>query len=151
MFGFLRRLAAGSRIMKVRHMIGLETRTSKGRPPVDSTKRDAQDVELFAQHVKPLGGRLPRDIVSPEVWAQGYGRIIEWADALIASARRHCPGLPHIHFDFVFNESINAQAFKKEGRYFIALYTGTRYMLELVFFKMLSDARLFPFVPSAAP
>jgi len=149
-FGFLRRLAAGSRIMKVRHMIGLETRTSKGRPPVDSTKRDAQDVELFAQHVKPLGGRLPRDIVSPEVWAQGYGRIIEWADALIASARRHCPGLPHIHFDFVFNESINAQAFKKEGRYFVALYTGTRYMLELVFFKMLSDARLFPFVPSAA-
>ncbi len=108
-----------------------------------------QDAELFDRCMKDRGGRLSREIMSTDRWAKSYGVIISWAEGLIASARQNCPGLPHIYFDFVRNETVNAIAFKVEGRYFIAFHTGTRYMLELIFFRMLSDARLFDFIPSS--
>ena len=106
------------------------------------------DAELFDSVMKSRGGRLPRTIVSEERWKETYGVIIDWADNLIASAKSLVPGLPHIHFDIVQNESIGAAAFKAEGRYFIAFNTGTRYMLELIFCRMLSDVELFDFVAS---
>jgi hypothetical protein len=108
-----------------------------------------ENYEIFDRYMKDHGGRLKRDIIPAEVWQNSYGQIIALADELIASARSFCPSLPPIHFDFVQNQNINAMAFKAEGKYFIAFNTGTRYMLELVFFRMLSDARLFDFVPGA--
>jgi hypothetical protein len=112
--------------------------------------RVMQDAELFDRCMRERGGRLSREIISPDRWAKNYGLITSWAEELIASARKLCPDLPHIHFDFVRNQTINALAFKAEGRYFIAFHTGTRYMLELIFFRMLSDTRLFDFIPSSA-
>lgn len=106
------------------------------------------DAELFHEVMKPLGGRYPRENVAPALWEMNWGHIIRLAETLIASAREHCPGLPPIYFDIVRNETINACAFKSEGRYFIAFNTGTRYMLELIFGRMLSDPELFDFVPT---
>jgi hypothetical protein len=93
--------------------------------------------------------RFPRSALPEERWKNSsYRFITDMAESLIASARDLVPGLPPIHFDFIHNQSINAAAFKAEGRYFIAFNTGTRYMLELIFYRMLSDAGLFDFVPS---
>jgi hypothetical protein len=110
------------------------------------------DTEVFDRYTKSLGGRFPyKNIIPVERWEKSsYGFITHIAENLIASARDHLPGLPPIHFDFIHNQSINAFAFKAEGRYFIAFNTGTRYMLELIFFRMLSDAGLFDFVYSPA-
>ena len=81
-----------------------------------------------------------------------YGHIANWAGHLIASARSLVAGLPPIHFDFILNPSVNAYAFKDKdsGRYFIGINTGTRFMLEFILFRMLSDARLFPFIGNTA-
>jgi hypothetical protein len=110
------------------------------------------DTELFDRYTKSLGGRFPhKNIIPVEHWEESsYGFITHIAENLIVSARDHLPGLPPIHFDFIHNQSVNAFAFKAEGRYFIAFNTGTRYMLELIFYRMLSDAGLFDFVPSPA-
>jgi hypothetical protein len=109
------------------------------------------DTEIFDRYTKPLGGRFPHNIIFAERWEKSsYGFITGMAESLIASARDHLPGLPPIHFDFIHNQRVNAFAFKAEGRYFIAFNTGTRYMLELIFFRMLSDAGLFDFVYSPA-
>jgi hypothetical protein len=109
------------------------------------------DTEIFDRVMKSHGGRFPRSAMPEERWKNSsYGFITDIAENLIASARDHLPSLPPIHFDFVHNQSINAAAFKAEGRYFIAFNTGTRYMLELIFCRMLSDAGLFDFVPSPA-
>jgi len=110
------------------------------------------DTEIFDRFLKSrgLGERFPRSAMPEELWKKSYGFITYWAESLIASARELVPGLPPIHFDFVHNQNINAAAFKAEGRYFIAFNTGTRYMLELILFRMLSDSGLFDFVPSPA-
>jgi hypothetical protein len=108
------------------------------------------DPELFDQLTKPLGGRFPKEVIPADRWDASYGQIMEMASDLINSARQFLPGLPPIYFDFVHNPSINAFAFKAEGRYFIALHTGTRYMLELIFGRMVSDRRLFDFVANPA-
>ena len=101
------------------------------------------DTEIFDRFMKSRGGRLPRSIIPEEQWKNSYGFITDIAEKLIASARDIVPGLPPIHFDFIHNQNIGAAAFKAEGRYFIAFNTGTRYMLELIFCRMLSDAGLF--------
>jgi hypothetical protein len=107
------------------------------------------DTEVFDRFMKSRGEqRFPRGALPEELWKNSpYRFITDMAERLIASARDLVPGLPPIHFDFVHNQSINAFAFKAEGRYFIAFNTGTRYMLELIFYRMLSDAGLFEFVP----
>jgi len=80
----------------------------------------------------------------PEQTEIAYNQIAEDTQKLIDSARQLLPGLPQIHFDFVWSGTVNAWAFKEEGRYFVCLTTGTIYLLTLVFMRMLSDSRLFP-------
>jgi hypothetical protein len=99
------------------------------------------DTILFDKFTKSRGGRVPRSIFSAEDWKKSYGSLIDRAEQLIANAREHVPGLPPIYFDFIHNQSINELTFKAEGKYFIAFHTGTRYMLELIFCRMLSDVR----------
>ena len=110
------------------------------------------DAELFDRFVvsNGFGQRFDRNRLTPEQWEMSYGHIVRWAEHLIASARSLVPGLPPIHFDFILSPSVNARAFKDCGRYFIGVNTGTRFMLEFVFFRMLSDARIFHFIGNPA-
>ena len=103
------------------------------------------DDEIFHRVIGKLGlgGRLVRKAM-PEQSEIAYNQIAEDAQELVYSAQHLLPGLPQIHFDFVWNGTINAWAFKEEGKYFIGLTTGTIYLLTLVFARMLSDSRLFP-------
>jgi hypothetical protein len=101
------------------------------------------DEDLFKTNTVHLGGPLPRDRFPQEKWDSSYGHILKLANSLIRSAREHLPRLPNIHFDFILNGSFNAYAFKADGRYFIGFNTGTQYLLQLVFHRMLSDPQLF--------
>ena len=109
------------------------------------------DPEIFDREMRPYGGRLNRVWPKGSLSERSYGTMSAGANSLIASARQHVAGLPHIHFDYVLNGEPNAWAFKADGRYFIGITTGLRYLLELVFSRMLADSRLFPLVgdPSA--
>jgi hypothetical protein len=109
------------------------------------------DAELFDRFVvsRRIGQRFDQNRLTQEQWEMSYGHIVRWAEHLIASARSLVPGLPPIHFDFILSPSVNACAFKDLGRYFIGVNTGTRFMLEFVFCRMLSDARIFNFIGNA--
>ncbi len=105
------------------------------------------NAEIFHREVMRLGlgarSKVP-DVIPPEKPARkAYDHIKNISEELIASAKENIPRLPHIHFDFIYNENINAVAFKAEDRYFIGLTTGTIYMLQLVIMRMLSDSHLF--------
>jgi hypothetical protein len=104
------------------------------------------DAEIFERFVKAkgLGSRFHRDLVSPEYWDRTYAHVTNWAKHLIDDARKFVQKLPPIHFDFIYNPEVNAWAFKDEGCYFIGITTGTMFMMDFLFFRMLSDARLFP-------
>jgi hypothetical protein len=103
------------------------------------------DAEIFDREVMRfgLGRRLVHD---GSLSKSAYGQVRETAEALISGAMDNLPKLPHIHFDFIRNSGINAFAFKSDGKYFIGLNYGTVYMLELIFMRMLSDARLFDII-----
>lgn len=66
------------------------------------------------------------------------------ANDLIATARAAVPRLPPIYFGLVMNAKVNAVAFRAEDRYFIAVHTGTIFLLRLLIGRMLSDQRVFP-------
>ncbi len=103
--------------------------------------------EIFHREIVRLGlgARMKiTDVIPAEHPARKvYDHIRHISEELIVSAKGNLTGLPHIHFDFIYNENINAVAFKSENQYFIGLTTGTIYMLELVIMRMLSDSRLF--------
>lgn len=108
------------------------------------------DEDLFHAAIRGSGGRLPRDRFTKAGFESTYGHILDLAGGLIQSARDHVPGLPLIHFDFILNGNFNACAFQEQGRYFIGYNTGTQYLLQLVFFRMLADPRLFDFIGDPA-
>ena len=116
-----------------------------------TTQTQMSDADIFHRAVILDGGRLKRNWPPGSPPEQVYGSLANWAESLISSARELVPGLPHIHFDFILDGKPNACAFKAEGRYFIGITTGIRYLLELVFYRILSDSRLLPFIgnPSA--
>jgi hypothetical protein len=130
----------------------LRDREQASARPASSARHEAimTDNELFDKCMKPYGGRFDRSRVPAHSWDKSYGHLVDLAEGLIASARQLVPKLPPIHFDFVLNPAFNAWAFKAQDRYFIAFNTGTRYMLELIFGRMLSDTRLFDFVANPA-
>lgn len=105
------------------------------------------DAEIFHREITRLGlgarMKIPDGIPPEHPTRKAYNHIRNISEELIASATDNLPRLPHIHFDFIYNENINAVAFKAEDRYFIGLTTGTIYILELVIMRMLSDSRLF--------
>ena len=104
------------------------------------------DAEIFARFVTTnrMGTRFdPTSRMTPEHWNRTYGHIHKYADHLIRSARSLIPNLPPIYFDFIYNPKVNAWAWKDEGRYFIGMTTGLQFMLNFLFFRMLSDARMF--------
>jgi hypothetical protein len=112
------------------------------------------DAEIFHDFTlrNDLGPRFDRTRMSPEKFAASYGRILETANGMIASARVSCKKpVPEIYFDFTHNPSVNAFAFKKKEKYFIGFNTGTWFMLHLICLRLLSDGRLFDFIgtPSA--
>ena len=111
------------------------------------------DVEVFDRFVTAhgLGTRYePKTKMTFEHWNRTYGHIYRYADHLIGSARALIPSLPPIYFDFIYSPKMNAVAFKDEGRYFIGMTTGLRFMAEFVFFRMLSDSRMFSNIGNSA-
>jgi hypothetical protein len=102
--------------------------------------------ESLHKAVQKRGGRLPRSWFSPEDFDRSYGPFLHQANGLIDSARAHVPRLPNIHFDFVVNGRFNAFTFKADGEYFIGFSTGAKYLLGLLFCRMLSDPNLFEFI-----
>lgn len=88
------------------------------------------------------GPRLDRNRRAGTTAGQVYDGIAQQAEELIASAKQSLPRLPHIHFDFVYNGTVNAFAFKENDQYFIGITSGTFVLLQLIFCRMLSDARL---------
>lgn len=105
------------------------------------------NAEIFHREITRLGlgarMKIPDGIPPENPTRKAYDYIKKISEELIASAKENLPRLPNIHFDFIYNENINAVTFKAEDRYFIGLTTGTIYMLELVIMRMLSDSRLF--------
>jgi hypothetical protein len=111
------------------------------------------DAEVFDRFVKTreIGIRFdPAGRMSHELWQGSYGVIHKYAEHLIGSARSLLPNLPPIYFDFIYSQRPNAVAFKDEGRYFIGVTTGLKFMAEFVFFRMLSDARMFSNIGNSA-
>jgi Peptidase family M48 len=103
----------------------------------------ASGAELFSQAAAKFGlGKAVR-FSRGHPAGKSYQRIREFSAELICSARAQVPGLPHIHLGFIADRSVNAFAFKSDGRYFIALTSGTVFMLEFLFMRMFSDSRLF--------
>jgi hypothetical protein len=100
------------------------------------------DADRFDHETANMGGRLSREQMQNEVAVAVYADIEELALQLIGSARQFIPALPHIHFDFILNSSVNAIAFKANDTYFIGVTGGTIAMLQLVFGRMLADRRL---------
>jgi hypothetical protein len=111
------------------------------------------DAEVFDQFVTThgMGTRFePKVRMTLEHWNRTYGHIHRYAEHLIGSARTLIPNLPPIYFDFIYNPKVNACAFKDKGRYFIGITTGLRFMVEFLFFRMLTDARMFTTIGNPA-
>jgi hypothetical protein len=111
------------------------------------------DAEVFDRFVKTrgIGTRYePKGRMSFDHWNRTYGHIHKFAEHLIGSARNLIPNLPPIYFDFIYSPKVNAVAFKDEGRYFIGVTTGMQFMVEFVFFRMLSDSRMFSTIGNPA-
>lgn len=105
------------------------------------------DAEIFDHAIASLGlGPIARFSPGHPESAK-FRHVRKLSERLTTSARYLLPG--RIHLDFVVNRTVNAFAFKSEDRYFIALTTGTVFMLELLFMRMLSDSRLFPDIGDA--
>jgi hypothetical protein len=108
-----------------------------------SSDSDSRDAEIFHCETSAIGGRLAWERQASTPAGETYGWMSQSARDLIRSAQSIVPSLPGIHFDFIHNPSVNAFAFKSDGRYFIGVTSGATYMLALVFSRMLSDRRLF--------
>ena len=106
------------------------------------------NAELFHREMINFGGRFRVPPEGPQALA--YAHFSELSEAVIRSAKTLIPTLPEIHFDFIFNEKVNAVAFESEGTYFVGVTSGTLYMLILVIFRMLSDVQLFEFIGNPA-
>jgi hypothetical protein len=104
------------------------------------------DTDIFDRRVKRYGGRYTRIFPAGSEPEIAYRTMRNWASALIQDARGFVPGLPHIHFDFVYSGVPNAFAFKDSGRYFIGMTTGLPYLLSLIVFRMLGDRRILPLI-----
>ena len=100
------------------------------------------DAEIFHREMLPFGGRVAWERGAGTPAGEAYAWMSRSAQSLIASASTHLPRLPKIHFDFVFNASVNAFAFKWDERYFVGVTSGAVFMLELVFSRMLRHRRL---------
>src|SRR5205823_3004012 len=99
---------------------------------------------IFERAVRQRGLGRPATFSPGHPGAEGYKHIRRFAEELVSSARGFINELPPIHVDFVANGMVNAFAFKEEDCYFVGINTGTVFMLEFLFMRMLSDPRLFP-------
>lgn len=110
-----------------------------------SSDNSIRPIDIFRRVTSSRGQVFQRENM-PVAALRGYDDISARAQDLIDSARRAVPGLPPIHFDYVINGKVNATAFLSDGQYFIALNTGTVYVITLIINRMLSDRTLFTWV-----
>lgn len=52
--------------------------------------------------------------------------------------------LPEIHFDFIYNDALNARATKYGDAYFIGIFTGAHWLIQDMFYKMFSTKSILP-------
>lgn len=99
------------------------------------------DTDIFHQAMLPSGGRF--DVTSaaaPAYWLA----LKSVATQMIEGMNQFMPRMPKVHFDFVSNPELQAYAFTDQGRYFIGFFSGTVYLLDLVFCRMMCDRRVLP-------
>jgi hypothetical protein len=102
------------------------------------------NAQIFDREVTRYGlGRRLRFSPDQNASQKNYDYIKANVEDLVNCAKNGIPNLPPVYFDFIYNENINAWAFKAEGKYFIGITTGAIFMLNLVAFRMLADSRLF--------
>lgn len=103
------------------------------------------DQELFRRECVRLGqGRRLEIENHPDVPAAPvYAETRHFAEQLIASARAELPSLPPIHFDFIEDGTVNAVAFRAQGRYFIGITAGAISMLHLILNRILANPMTF--------
>ena len=114
------------------------------------------DAEIFERFVvdNGLGSRFDRGRVTQAQWDMSYAHITNWAEHLIGKrkiVRSESSTYLGILISFMDPKGQAAvRVFKDQGKYFIGITTGLRFMLEFLSFRMLSDARVFQFVGNAA-
>jgi hypothetical protein len=99
--------------------------------------------EIFDSEIRRRGLGQPVDFEADHIAARAYEHFRRLLETLIVDVRRALPRLPDIFFGFVDDHRLNAFTFKVNGNYFIAITTGTIFLLELVLMRMLADPRLF--------
>jgi hypothetical protein len=93
--------------------------------------------------LRKLGRRLDRSRGGDEP-RRNYDAVAAVARSLIDNARAGIPKLKPVHFDFVWDGRVNAFAFREGDTYFIGLTSGALVALQIVFYRILSDARHLP-------
>lgn len=68
------------------------------------------------------------------------------AQSQIDTMREYCGDLPDLHFGFLDDATLNAWAFVHDDHHFIAMHAGTILLLDLFFFRLMSDPRILPHI-----
>lgn len=95
-----------------------------------------QDVKTFEKAMQKYGGRLDFSTHSPD---PAYIHFKGQAEGYLSKVRSVSPALPDVHFDYVISSSLQAWAFIVEKQPFIAMASGSLYLFQLVFNRMLAD------------
>jgi len=99
------------------------------------------DEDVFHEAMLSNGGRAGH---TPGPGSAYWPIFKDIAKKMIDSQRQFMPRMPEVYFDFIINPDVNAIAFKAEDRYFIGVFAGATYLLDVVFSRMLADRRILP-------
>lgn len=98
-------------------------------------------------------GRLPDGFFPENQFAGMFGSFKQRFDARWTQSRariRALKPLPVIIFDYAFDTTLNAHTFRHEGRYFVAVNSGTMVILHDLFLRLLSVPHVFPAIGDAS-
>ncbi len=93
-------------------------------------------MEDFDSVFKKYGGYCdPNRLVRPEI----LNYAVEGCKNLIGQLRMHNSKLPDAHVAFIKNSRLNAMVSKKANHYYIGINMGVQFLLNDIFFRMLSN------------
>jgi hypothetical protein len=110
------------------------------------------DEELFDEFITNddgSGGRLDTTSCKGED-PELYSSCSNLAKAYVTFYRQAILRLPLIHFDWIASSSVNACAFRHQGRYFIGVTAGAMVLLNALFNRMLSNPVVLPGLGNSA-
>jgi hypothetical protein len=99
------------------------------------------DADIFHDVMLPYGGRWDlHNSPMSDYWSS----FKDAANELVDATKQFFPRMPEVYFDLVSNPGIQAYAFTSHGRYFIGVYSGTVFLLDTIFSRMMCDRRALP-------